>query len=76
NGEAPPPAALPDPGLGQAGESLTTNAPISPTVTTIPPVSFRTVMTPRRLLWLFLIGLVVFTISYGIQVVIWYRLKR
>lgn len=76
SGEASPPAALPDPGLGQAGENLTPNAAISPTVATIPPVSFRTVMTPRRLLWLFLIGLVVFTVSYGIQVVIWYRLKR
>ncbi|MBI1877491.1 MAG: hypothetical protein HYR94_04550, partial [Chloroflexi bacterium] len=28
------------------------------------------------LFWLFIIGLIVFTVSYGIQVAIWYRLRR
>ena len=28
------------------------------------------------ILWLFIIGLVVFTITYGIQVAVWYRYRR
>ena len=70
------PAALPDPGLDQSDAVVATDQTATPALTEIPPVSFRTVMTPQRLLWLFLIGLVVFTISYGVQVVIWYRIKR
>ncbi|MDM8528165.1 hypothetical protein QUF58_08115 [Anaerolineales bacterium HSG24] len=45
------------------------------TPTPIPQVTIFTILTPDRLLWLFLIGLLVFTISYGIQVVIWYRFR-
>jgi hypothetical protein len=49
---------------------------VDATPTIIPPVTVATVLRPSRLLWLFIIGLVIFTITYGVQVVIWYRLKR
>jgi hypothetical protein len=68
----PPPMALPDPDLElTAGEAV----PV-PTATVVPPVSLSTIITPRRILWLFIVALVVFTVSYGVQVIIWYRLRR
>jgi hypothetical protein len=68
----PPPAALPDPDLElAAGEAVP-----APTATVVPPVSLSTIITPRRILWLFIVALVVFTVSYGVQVIIWYRLRR
>jgi len=72
----PPAAALPAPGIGDsendpAAESSVTTAP-----TRVPPVTIATVLNPRRILWLLIIGLIVFTVSYGVQVAIWYRLKR
>jgi len=72
---APIMAALPDPGLGQAESAELTPADnVPPTV--IPPVTIATVLRPGRIFWLFIIGLIVFTVSYGVQVVIWYRLRR
>jgi hypothetical protein len=65
-----PAASLDDPATEQ---TQNTTAPGS---TPIPPVTLATVLRPERLFWLFVIGLVVFTLSYGIQVVIWYRLRR
>ena len=65
----PPADVLPAPGVG-----ATTAPDAAPT--TVPAVSLRTVLTPRRLVWLFIAGLIVFTVSYGVQVAIWYRLKR
>jgi len=82
---APPPAdALPAPGVEETPpEAIAlldteTDSAVSagPTPTVVPPVSFSTVLRPDRILWLLIIGLVVFTVSYGVQVVIWYRLKR
>lgn len=78
NESAPPPAgALPDPEFDpeQApGEEIAPTGDATPAV--IPPVTIGTVLRPDRLLWLFIIGLVVFMVSYGIQVVVWYRMKR
>ena len=70
------PPALPNPGVGQDDDRLTEATTLASTLTPVPPVSFRTVMTPQRIFWLFIIGLVVFTVTYGVQVVIWYRVKR
>lgn len=65
------PAALPEPGrVGGSPEAAATMTGA------LPPLTFSSVMSPRRILWLFVIGLLVFTISYGIQVAIWYRLKK
>ncbi|MBE7551788.1 MAG: hypothetical protein HS126_12035 [Anaerolineales bacterium] len=68
-------AALPDPGLGdnEPAESVASN---SAAPTAIPPVTIATILRPERIFWLFIIGLIVFTVSYGVQVVIWYRLRR
>ena len=68
-------AALPAPGLDDDGPiepaSFDNSAPAE-----IPPVTMATVLRPERILWLFIIGLIIFTVTYGIQVVIWYRLRR
>jgi hypothetical protein len=44
--------------------------------TPIPPVTILTVLQPQRILWLFVIGVIIFTVSYGLQVAIWHHLKR
>ena len=86
-GNPPPAAALPDPGETppEAGSlpdpdfdpfALETEAITEPTPTIVPPVSLGSVFRPDRILWMLIIGLVIFTVSYGIQVVIWYRLRR
>lgn len=63
-------AALPNPGVGDdpASESVLPSD--------IPPVTLATVLRPERIFWLFIIGLIIFTVTYGIQVAIWYRLRR
>lgn len=68
-----PALALPAPGMGQPEAS---GVILAATPIPVPPVSLGGVLRPERVLWLFLIGVFVFTASYGIQVVIWYRLKR
>ncbi len=68
-----PALALPEPGMGQPEASV---ASVPATPIPVPPVSLGGLLRPERILWLFLIGIFVFTASYGIQVVIWYRLKR
>jgi hypothetical protein len=67
---------LPDPDLDleQPTEELT--AADSLPATPVPEVSLGTVLKPHRILWLLVIGLIVFTVSYGVQVAIWYRLRR
>jgi len=68
-----PAAILPNPD----GIEPASTTPITiETATQIPEVSLSSVITPERALWLFLIGLVVFMASYGIQVMIWYRIKH
>jgi hypothetical protein len=66
---------LPDPGLDGAdpADPVATN---SAAPADIPPVTITTVLRPDRIFWLFIIGLIVFTVSYGVQVLIWYRLRR
>ena len=74
---AAPAAVLP--GSDLTAEALPVASPgsaITSTITPIPPVTFSTVMKPNRILWLIIIGLIVFVVSYGIQVVIWYRARR
>jgi hypothetical protein len=75
NSDSPLIAALPDPSLGDA-KPVESVAPNSTAPTAVPPVTIATVLRPQRIFWLFIIGLIVFTISYGVQVVIWYRLRR
>ncbi len=70
---APPPAALPETDLSLAQSESTEP---TPTATVVPPVTLSTVLKPGRLIWLFIVAIIVFTVSYGIQVMIWYRLRR
>lgn len=86
--EAAPPAILPDtsaqgqppagvlPDFDAAAPDSASAAEISELPTTVPPVSVRTILRPDRLLWLFIIGLIVFTVAYGVQLAIWNRFKR
>jgi hypothetical protein len=75
-GEVPPAAgALPDPDFDPFSAEAATDA-AGPTPTIVPPVSLGTVLRPDRILWLLIIGLIVFTVSYGVQVAIWYRFRR
>ncbi len=71
-----PPDALPNPDLDPFAPEPDQAANVSGTPTAVPPVTLNTVLRPDRLLWLFIIGLIVFTVSYGIQIAIWYRIKR
>lgn len=75
-GEPPQPGALPDPDFDPLAAEGEQAADAAATPSTVPPVTITSVLTPSRILWLFIIGLVVFTITYGLQVIIWYRLKR
>jgi hypothetical protein len=68
----PPPGVLPESELEFPAEEV---APAA-TATPVPPVSIGTIFSPRRILWLFIVGLIVFTVSYGVQVAIWYRLRK
>jgi hypothetical protein len=70
--------ALPGPGVGdtETPADIAEGTEIAVKSTPIPPVTFSTVMTPPRILWLLIIGLIVFTVTYGIQVIIWYRVRR
>jgi hypothetical protein len=73
---SPSMAALPAPGVGQADPGDRETVAASPIRGTVPPVTILTVLRPDRILWLFIIGLIVFMVSYGVQVAIWYRLRR
>ena len=76
-GETPPEAgALPDPDFDPFADETDAAVSSAPTPTLVPPVSLSTVLRPDRILWLLIIGLIVFTVSYGVQVTIWYRMKR
>jgi hypothetical protein len=47
-----------------------------PAPTPLPPITPLTVFTPSRCLILILVGLVVFTVIYGIQVALWWRRRQ
>jgi hypothetical protein len=64
------PPALAAPGVASNDETVV------PAPTAIPPVTVVTVLRPERLFWLFIIGMIVFLVSYGVQVVVWYRMRR
>ena len=67
----PPPVALPE-SVPELAESELGQ----PTPTVVPEVTLSTVLKPGRLIWLFIVAIIVFTVSYGVQVIIWYRLRR
>jgi hypothetical protein len=47
-----------------------------PLPTPLPPITPLTIFTPARCLILILVGLVVFTVTYGVQVALWWRRQK
>jgi hypothetical protein len=47
-----------------------------PSPTPLPPVTPLSILTPARCLILVIVGLVVFTVTYGIQIALWWRRNR
>ena len=77
------PADTPSPGLSATStatptplavaQNLTPSPTPEPTPTPLPPITPLTILTPARCLILIVVGLVIFTITYGIQVALWWR---
>jgi hypothetical protein len=80
------PADTPSPGLSATStatptplavaQNLTPSPTPVPTPTPLPPITQLTILTPARCLILIVVGLVIFTITYGIQVALWWRRQR
>jgi hypothetical protein len=47
-----------------------------PTLAPLPPITPLSILTPARCLILIIVGLVVFTVTYGFQVALWWRRQR
>ncbi len=47
-----------------------------PTLVPLPPITPLSILTPARCLILVIVGLVVFTVTYGFQVALWWRRQR
>jgi hypothetical protein len=59
-----------------AAEPLSVSPSPQPLPTPPSPITPLTIFTPARCLTLILVGLVVFTITYGLQVALWWRRRR
>jgi len=57
-------------------QSLTPSPTPQPTPTPLPPITPLSIFTPARCLILIIVGLVVFTVTYGLQVALWWRRRR
>lgn len=76
----PLPTATPTPSLVPPAStavaiahSLTPSATPEPTATPLPPITPLSILTPARCLILIMVGLVVFTLTYGVQMALWWR---
>lgn len=80
----PSATALPSPQATQAvlrptltleavAQSPSASPALQPAPTPLPSITPLTIFTPARCLILIIVGLVVFTITYGIQVALWWR---
>ncbi len=54
-------------------QNLTPSPTPQPTLTPLPPITPLSIFTPSRCLILIVVGLVVFTVTYGLQMAIWWR---
>ena len=76
-GQAAAPASLTTPTSAPTPLATATAQPIqTPPPTPPPPVTLWSVLTPRRCLVLGLVGMVVFVISYGLQIALFCRRQR
>jgi hypothetical protein len=56
-----------------AAQSPTPSSTPRPTLTPLPPITPLSILTPSRCLILIVVGLVVFTLTYGLQMALWWR---
>ncbi len=54
-------------------QNLTPSPTPQPTQTPLPPITPLSILTPSRCLILIVVGLVVFTVTYGLQMALWWR---
>jgi hypothetical protein len=66
----------PTPTSARVAQGLAPTPTPRPTSTPLPPVTPMSVMTPSRCLILIVVGLVVFTVTYGLQMALWSRRRR
>ena len=57
-------------------QNLTPSPTPQPTPTPLPPITPLSILTPSRCLILIVVGLVIFTVTYGIQMALWWRRRR
>jgi hypothetical protein len=69
-------AVTPTPTRLVAAQSLTPSPTPEPTPTPLPPITPLSILTPSRCLILIVVGLVVFTVTYGVQMALWWRRRR
>jgi hypothetical protein len=76
---SPPPSATPVTTATRPAEVAQASRRVPsppPEPTPLPPITPLSIMTPTRCLILILVGLVVFTVTYGLQVALWWRRQR
>ena len=66
----------PTPERPEVAQNLLPSPTPQPTPTQMPPITPMSVLTPSRCLILIVVGLVVFTVTYGIQMALWWRRQR
>jgi hypothetical protein len=69
-------AVTPTPTRLVAAQSPTPSPTPRPTLTPLPPITPLSILTPSRCLILIVVGLVVFTVTYGLQMALWWRRRR
>jgi len=57
-------------------QNLTPSPTPQPTLTPLPPITPLSILNPSRCLILIVVGLVVFTVTYGLQMALWWRRRR
>lgn len=67
------PVLTPTPTPIAVAQNLTPSSTPQPTPTPLPPITPLSILTPSRCLILIVVGLVVFTATYGLQMALWWR---
>ena len=71
-----PVVVTPTPAPQAMAQSAAVSVTPGPTPTLLPPISPMSIFTPARCLILIIVGLVVFTVTYGVQMALWWRRRR
>jgi len=73
---APQPIPTSTPTRLAVAQDLIPSPTPEPTLTPLPPITPLSILTPSRCLILIVVGLVVFTVTYGLQMALWWRRRR